>query len=362
MDRKRLSSSFVRLSASLLVALALFTNTGCNEGSNVADNNQQPRSIAEQAVDNIRNNSHGDYSHLPQFLQDAIEVQEDIESGDLLSITGVIGNGVGVGADGKARILIFTEREDVHGIPSELRGIKTQIEHVGPVVAMGGTPKGFTGLYRNPLPCGVSIGNNDDCAAGTLGCLVRGVADGTPYMLSNHHVLEGSNGGSRINQPGRYDSRNCAITGQVATNYLIAPIAYDGSDNVIDAGIATYTSGVAFTGSMVNNLYTPTSNVTLPVPGLAVKKVGRTSGLTTASIAGINVTLNVSYGVGKTGHFVGQIYIANGRFIQSGDSGSLMVASNNNPVGLCFAGSASACFANPITPVLDYFGVAVAQN
>lgn len=353
---KSLSNPLVRFSASLLVALALFTNVGCNEGSGVADNTAQRPAIAQQAVEHMK----ADWSHLPQFLQDAISIQE-ANSASLMAIPGVNGTGVGQSADGKARLLVFTSQSEVRNVPASIGGIKTQIEFIGEVVPMAGPPKGYKGTYRDPLPCGVSIGNDDDCAAGTLGCLVRSVSGGNPYLLSNHHVLEGSQGGTRIDQPGRYDSKNCAHPAQVATNYLIAPILYDGSDNVIDAGIATY-NVANFTGSMVNNLYTPTSNVTLPSINLGVKKVGRTSGLTTSSIAGVNVTLNVNYGGGNIGHFVGQIYIANGRFIQSGDSGSLMVDNNNNPVGLCFAGSSSACFANPITPVLNYFGVMVAQN
>jgi hypothetical protein len=352
----RLSNPFVRLSASLLVALALFTGVGCNEGSNVADNGQQRPSIAQQGVDNMK----ADWSHLPAHLQEAIAVQ-NANTASLMNIAGVNGTGVGLGADGGARLLVFTSNADVRNVPASVGGIKTKIEFIGDVVPMAGPPKGYRGSYRNPLPCGVSIGNDNDCAAGTLGCLVRSVSGGTPYLLSNNHVLKGSAGGSRIDQPGRYDTKNCAHPGQVATNYLIAPIVYGGSDNVIDAGIATY-NVASFTGSMVNNLYTPTSNVTLPSINLGVKKVGRTSGLTTAAIAGINVTLDVNYGGGNIGHFVGQIYIASGRFIQSGDSGALMVDNSNNPVGLCFAGSSSACFANPITPVLNYFGVMVAQN
>ena len=58
----------------------------------------------------------------------------------------------------------------------------------------------------------------------------------------------------------------------------------------------------------------------------------------------------------------GQILINNkgSRFLDSGDSGSLMVedvAVNPRAVGLLYAGSSSVAIANPINDVLDYFGV-----
>jgi hypothetical protein len=112
---------------------------------------------------------------------------------------------------------------------------------------------------------------------------------------------------------------------------------------------------------MVGDLYTPSSTIVSPTLGLAVKKVGRTSGLTTGTIAGINVTIIVGYDSG-TARFVNQIYVA-GNFIKSGDSGSLMVTqSGNNPVGLNFAGGGGGSFANPIGPVLAAFGAAICGN
>jgi hypothetical protein len=112
---------------------------------------------------------------------------------------------------------------------------------------------------------------------------------------------------------------------------------------------------------MVNNLDPPSSTVVSPSIGLAVKKVGRTSGLTTGTITGINVTIQVDYGVGVA-TFVNQIYLAS-NFIRSGDSGSMMVTSSgNNPVGLNFAGSGGASFANPIGPVLQAFGATVCNQ
>jgi len=277
----------------------------------------------------------------------------------LMAIPDVVGTGTGVDEKGNPVILILTRRAGVTNLPTMIEGIRTRVDVVGDVRAMGA---GYRGTYR-PVPCGVSVGNDNECAAGTIGCVVLS-SGGVRYALSNNHVFARENKasiGERIDQPGRYDAKpKCAQTGQAATLSAFKPIDFSKSaSNEIDAAIAQYT--IDNVCSMVDNLYTPSSTIVTPSVGLAVKKVGRTSGLTTGTIAGINVTINVSYSSG-TARFVNQIYVAS-TFIRSGDSGSLMVTRDgNNPVGLNFAGGSGSSFANPIGPVLQYFNVTVCGN
>ena len=98
---------------------------------------------------------------------------------------------------------------------------------------------------------------------------------------------------------------------------------------------------------------------------MGVKKSGRTTGLTKSSISGLNATVSVSYenecagGTAFTKTYTGQIVIANrgSRFLNSGDSGSLMVenvSTNPRAVGLLYAGSSSSAIANPIGEVLNF--------
>ena len=285
----------------------------------------------------------------------AIAAQER-HTTELLANPDVVGTGVGADAEGNPVVLILTRREGAKNLPASIEGIRTRVDVVGEVRAMAG----YTKTYR-PVPCGVSVGNNLECASGTIGCVVQDAA-GNRYALSNNHVFARENAasvGERINQPGRYDGKPiCSPTGQVATLADFKTISTS-SNNVIDAAIASYTT--AYTVSMVDNLYTPSSTVANPSVGLKVKKVGRTSGLTTGTISGINVTISVGYDFG-TAVFVNQVYVGS-NFIRSGDSGSLMVTqSGNNPVGLNFAGSGNASFANPIGPVLSQFGVTVSSQ
>jgi hypothetical protein len=284
-------------------------------------------------------------------VQAAMLIQEQ-HTPDLLSRPGVVGTGVGADAAGNPVVLILTSRSGVANLPISIDGVKTRVDVVGEVV-----PLGFKGTYR-PVPAGVSVGNANECASGTIGCVV--LKGGTRYMLSNNHVFARVNEasiGEAINQPGRYDAKPvCNPTGVVGNLAQFQNISFSGN-NTIDAAIASFST--SSTCAMVNNLYTPTSTVVSPSVGLAVKKVGRTSGLTHGTISGINVTIQVNYGSPGVATFVNQIYVAS-NLIRSGDSGSLMVTeTGNNPVGLCFAGSGGQSFANPIGPVLQAFGATV---
>jgi hypothetical protein len=99
-----------------------------------------------------------------------------------------------------------------------------------------------------------------------------------------------------------------------------------------------------------------------PSLGMAVKKSGRTTGVTNGNITAVSATIDVSLGSGKTARFVDQIVVGPGNFIAAGDSGSLMVedvVANPRAVGLLFAGSSTTAIANPIDDVLDSFGVSM---
>lgn len=337
------SSSYVPCLMGIVFALSLAYWTGCSE---------KRESISEPATNQQAVVSDKSIAQ----VQVALAVQNR-HTEELMAKTGVVGTGVGLGVDGKPVVLILIKQEGVADLPAIIEGIGTRVDFVGTVRPMA---KGYKGTYR-PVPCGVSVGNDLECTAGTIGCVV--VSGGVRYALSNNHVFARVNAasiGERIDQPGRYDARPiCARTGQVATLSAFRPVSFT-ADNEIDAAIAAYTTSNLC--SMVANLYTPSSTIVSPSLGLAVKKVGRSSGLTTGTIAGINVTIYVDYGGGRIARFINQIYVASA-FIISGDSGSLMVTQNgNNPVGLDFAGGSNSSFANPIGPVLAYFNVTICSQ
>ena len=99
-----------------------------------------------------------------------------------------------------------------------------------------------------------------------------------------------------------------------------------------------------------------------------VQKYGRTTLLTTGYVSGVEATVVVSYGT-RSARFTNQIVVSGTQFIDSGDSGSLLVTYNpeadgdggREPVGLLFAGTddGSTAIACPIQDVLDAFEVTI---
>ena len=272
---------------------------------------------------------------------------------ELMKIPDVVGTGTGVGANGKLSVLVLTRREGVGNIPKSEDGVPTEVRVVGDVKAYAKPGGGGR--------CGTSTGNNLECSAGTIGAVV--LKGSTKYLLSNNHVFARENAasiGEREDAPGRYDAHpKCAVTPQCGTLSQFVNINF-GGNNTIDCAIALMSTSNP-TSVVQSGGYTASSTVVSPSVGLAVKKSGRTSGLTTGTIQAINVTIQVGYSSGVA-TFTGQI-MTPATFIRSGDSGSLMVTqSGNNPVGLCFAGGSGGSFANPIGPVLQAFGATIATQ
>ena len=297
----------------------------------------------------------------PQAVARVMKVQ-DANTEALMQLPGVVGVGTSLDDNGELCIRVLTNSESMPvsdrptaRIAPALEGIPVTVEEVGPITAFA-----LTKVYR-PVPVGVSIGNALECASGTLGCQVT--KNGRNYFLSNNHVLARENAasiGERINQPGRYDGKPlCAQTGQIGVLADFVPINF-GGNNTMDAAIAEYTAGTAFSCATLSSYYGyPTSTVVQPSVGLAIKKCGRTTSQTTGTITTINLTVTVGYTNGNA-TYTGQFYTSS-RFSKSGDSGSLVVTNTgNNPVGLLFAGnSAGNSVCSPIGPILQRFGVSI---
>lgn len=228
-----------------------------------------------------------------------------------------------------------------------------------------------------PIQLGVSGGNAGDiangyCCSGTLGALVA--KGGNQFILSNTHVFAGDsvvggNGkfaaaGDDINQSGLIDVGCRVIAADMVAD--LSDWAAFGQFN-IDAAIAQVRAGqVSSDGSILE--IGPIADTTAPAfVGQAVMKSGRTTGFTKSSVSGLHAAITVGYtdecaGNSFTVQYTDQIIVSNkgSRFLNSGDSGSLMVedaATNPRAVGLLFAGSHTIGVANPIDDVLNHFGV-----
>ena len=135
----------------------------------------------------------------------------------------------------------------------------------------------------------------------------------------------------------------------------------------VDVGYAQVISGMVQTSGSILEIGTLSASTVSASLRQAVKKSGRTTGLSRSTVSGLNATISVQYdnecagGVAFTKTFTGQILVSNSgsRFLNSGDSGSLMVedvTTNPRAVGLLYAGSSSIAVANPIGDVLAWIG------
>lgn len=238
-----------------------------------------------------------------------------------------------------------------------------------------------------PIQLGTSGGWADDlangyCCGGTLGSLIRlndGLGPdgmGSVHILSNFHVLaadvvEGGNGIvaeeiDPIIQPGLIDVQCNKADAQIVALISGAADPLGTGTPKVDAAIAQVWEGAVDPDGAILEIGPVAKTTLLATLGQAVKKSGRTTGLTHSTIAYLDVSVSVAYedecagNARGTATFTGQIVANNSgnSFLNGGDSGSLMVedvSSAPRAVGLLFAGSSLYAIANPIDDVLDRF-------
>jgi len=321
-------------------------------------------------------------------VQAVIHVQ-DRNTVSLMRVAGVVGTATGLDDAGRIVIKVYSESKLAPGrIPVTLEGVPVVEEVSGKIIAMKGHGGGtsHTAPQTPPIQLGTSGSPSLDiangfCCGGTLGSLVT--KGGAQYILSNSHVLcgdvaTGGNGrvstiGDDIIQPGLIDV-NCSAAGQqvVADLSALSTIFPPNSTPNVDCAIAQVRAGMVRTDGAILEIGVLSHNTVAAFVGQAVKKSGRTTGLTRSSVSGLNATISVGYetecaGTSFTKTYTGQILITNRRsgFLNSGDSGSLMVedvTTNPRAVGLLYAGSSTIAVANPINDVLSNLGATMVGN
>jgi hypothetical protein len=297
----------------------------------------------------------------------------------------VVGTATGLTDDGKPAIFVYLETsQGGKNVPAEIDGIPVQKIVSGRLKMKrggGGQTSGHTARYPRPISLGVSGGNSKDfaypyCCSGTLGALVQN-GSGTKYILSNKHVFAGDQAasandpdvaevGQEINQPGLIEV-NCQ---DIPADYVAYLSDWCADGQNVDCAIAEIIPGMVDPAGSILEIGVLSAQTMDAYIGLAVKKSGRTSGLTRGTVSALNGNFNI-YGEDECGgnqtieYFTGQIVVSGRRFLQGGDSGSLLVedvAVNPRAVGLLFAGSTQTAIANPIDDVLTYFGLSMVGN
>lgn len=194
----------------------------------------------------------------------------------------------------------------------------------------------------DPLVGGISVGN-PRITAGTLGAVVWDRSDCKVCMLSNWHVLCGSQScttGESIYQPGKFDGGTAVDT--------VAKLKRFRLDNHNDSALAELNGTRGYSRDIIE--LSPIPGVIAPSLGMHVRKSGRTTGLTEGIIDGVSLSTSINYD-GLVNAFHDQIHIVprppwptvDYEVSKGGDSGSVWVdEATGNAVGLHFAGETSS--------------------
>ncbi|MGW5054134.1 DNA/RNA non-specific endonuclease [Actinokineospora sp. NPDC004072] len=187
----------------------------------------------------------------------------------------------------------------------------------------------------DPVRPGVSIGH-PEITCGTAGAVVYDQETGTPYLLSNWHVLHGPDGalGDTVVQPGTHDDNRVAqnAVGVLARSHL---------------GVAGDCAVVAVAGRgldpSVLDLDVVPTDLGDPELGDLVVKSGRTTGVTHGIVRRVDVLARLDYGGAVGAREIGGVEIgpdpdarpADGEISRGGDSGAVwLIRADGKPTGV----------------------------
>ncbi|MEU9154329.1 DNA/RNA non-specific endonuclease [Streptomyces sp. NPDC048417] len=219
----------------------------------------------------------------------------------------------------------------------------------------------------NPVAPGASVGGVT-VTAGTIGCIVFDRTDGTPYVLSNWHVLQGPDGqlGEEVVQPGRFDDN------EISRNHLgVLRRSHLGPAG--DCAVTTIEEGRTFDPRILGLDVAP-QELGEAALGDKVVKSGRTTGVTHGIVRRIHTMAKIDYGGDVGEKTIGCFEIgpdnehpaADQQISSGGDSGAAwLFKQNGRPskviAGLHFGGESAgdpddhalACLSSSVFEKLD---------
>lgn len=310
---------------------------------------------------------------------DAIEEYFDDDHG----FSGLAVHSVGFteGAD-EEQVIIYVvkgSRKALRALPEEVEGVGVTAQVMGKLRAGPRAAAAVQGpshfFQRGPrIACGSSCAPGVERYAGTFGAIIRRAA-GALFALSNNHVFAACNHtppGMPILAPATMDTRaGRAAPSEFARHEAMVELRSGDPDLVpcmtLDAAIAALSNpaNVSSWQGDADGFDTPAAVLPLR-SGLKVKKIGRTTGLTSGTVEAFTPTpWMLPY---KTSRFTANVWFTNTWTVRSndadpfalaGDSGSLLVTEDGqHAVGLLFAANTSGSYGiiMPIGDVLAAFG------
>jgi hypothetical protein len=331
-----------------------------------AGNTLTPKSLATVVAQRLFNEGSFERGYGVGQAQAAASVEQYIPSIEDLSTSGLGIQGVGFADAGELRgVYIYASR----GSASQLRKLALEVGDI-PIVfhkmsplrvyaplSAASTSRGLLFQRGGRIACGSSCAPSNENYSGTFGALVRDQHART-YLLSNNHVLAACNHaapGIPILSPSAVDShaslppprsigRHRYIVELRSGDATLVPLA------TVDAAMAeAEVNNVASWQGEGQDSYDTPSLVTEAVPGMRVKKWGRSTGFTTGVVESELAQLILPY---KNKAFSAVVYFtevytirgdSGDNFAIAGDSGSLVVSEDGTQaVGLVFATSTSS--------------------
>lgn len=266
---------------------------------------------------------------------------------------------------GKKALIYFVEKKvpkeelaPADLIPERMGNMETDVVEIGELHLMQGLP--HRQKYR-PLVAGIS-GMWERGTAGTIGAVV--FKNGAPHILTNEHIAhpywQGAKQGDVFMQPSPYDNT-------IHTDVRVGIIKYpplikfatpeNPAYNDFDAHLVPLDAGIP---------YEPLKQLTIgdynPEPkehfaGMEVQRDGRTNGYKKGRVLATNVVAQVwmDKQKGLLANFKNQVFYENKDFVfvNGGDSGTLVIDTQKNPVGLIFAASNTVAIGTPIKNIMS---------
>jgi hypothetical protein len=250
--------------------------------------------------------------------------------------------------------------KQIKALPQEIDGVKIRVHKIGavsvrPGAAAGSTNRGNIYERGTRICCGSSCGPTSEMSSGTIGAIVRIGLHPELYILSNNHVLAGCNHvphNQPILAPSSMDGRPDAMAPhEIARHHVIHELRSGDPHfvNPCDADLAlarvSNDMGVSsWQGDPATGYDTPGIS-SAPKSLMAIKKTGRTTGLTFGTVeAKITTPVPINY---TSKNFKGVVWFKDvwtvhatksSHIALSGDSGSLVVTDDGTAaVGVIFA-------------------------
>ena len=261
------------------------------------------------------------------------------------------GVGIKVDQDQISLVVYATAQIDMDRVPARFIGYPVNLVIIGDTVAMGGDSNVLVDSLRGKqkIVTGGASGANRDLPGnvGTLGCICRSSSKfrrkKRKIVLSNKHVLcdlqiPVDDGVVVHPSPGE------PVPSREIGSVLASSSLDTDSINQTDAAISELWNDVEYSEVIpgIGRLSGLFAHHALET-GKKVMKTGRSTGRTTAEVDSIFADFKVYYErLNKVIEFQDQIVVASSTpFVETGDSGSILVDEARRAVGLIFAGANS---------------------